>query len=658
MNDLTILHLSDLHIDGQAAYPEILKNLLVHIKEEIATTREKTLVVAVTGDIIDKGNKAAIDNAKKFFEDLKKTLGNKVAGIVLVPGNHDIFRSNSCKFIIPACRTFAVQKEYEFGNTFYDTFWKNIQEAYESSGYMELSKYIYNLFEMDIEEKIVERTFGVVPITIEKKTYFFVLLNTSWCCIDENDTRKIVLGKFQLDKISEEAIKLRRNIEPSLSICLGHHPLQCLEGNEETTALMELTDSSRIMANAYLCGHTHNRTVVNWNNNVRTLNTFMTGIGQGDAENDRVRAQHTRKRLYAFYVFNIELNSVDIYSYGTNAEGNFKPDFDLYTKNIEENQKKIVFPINMQKTMPYIWLTGGPNSTGKACYLSDELLDRFQEYEIRMSNFRKEMCDLLWRTRVLYFDDGIDESKIKTIIEIWEKEQEKTKEKTKEEQEITVDGILYAHLMLEKSVQGQQLMEELVGLDQGKNSRVFDDFYAYLTQICAILRNNLVDEEKKTLVRFHFRFRLKDKMYSQLCISIPPECKPETMNMQPMQYDDLLKASYDVGHSLIYSVNKSLVHTEPKKRWKNFITAIPSFDGNRYRKNRREHGKGIPFITFGVSVGSSDLNSLLYYMDFHSIERTLADVIEDYLEYFPIDMKAFCEWARENVEYTSDEGGV
>lgn len=72
MNDLTILHLSDLHIDGQAAYPEILKYLLVHIKEEIAPTREKTLVVAVTGDIIDKGNKAAIDNAKKFFEDLKK----------------------------------------------------------------------------------------------------------------------------------------------------------------------------------------------------------------------------------------------------------------------------------------------------------------------------------------------------------------------------------------------------------------------------------------------------------------------------------------------------------------------------------------------------------------------------------------------------------
>ena len=32
MNDLTILHLSDLHIDGQAAYKEILKNLLVHIK--------------------------------------------------------------------------------------------------------------------------------------------------------------------------------------------------------------------------------------------------------------------------------------------------------------------------------------------------------------------------------------------------------------------------------------------------------------------------------------------------------------------------------------------------------------------------------------------------------------------------------------------------
>lgn len=64
MNDLTILHLSDLHIDGQAAYPEILKNLLDHIKDEIVATREKSLVVTVTGDIIDKGNKLAINNAK------------------------------------------------------------------------------------------------------------------------------------------------------------------------------------------------------------------------------------------------------------------------------------------------------------------------------------------------------------------------------------------------------------------------------------------------------------------------------------------------------------------------------------------------------------------------------------------------------------------
>ena len=160
------------------------------------------------------------------------------------------------------------------------------------------------------------------------------------------------------------------------------------------------------------------------------------------------------------------------------------------------------------------------------------------------------------------------------------------------------------------------------------------------------------------LVRFHFRFRPKEKMYSQLCISIPPEYDPESMNMKPMQYGDLLKASYDVGHSLIYSVNRSLVHTKPKDRWKNFITAVPKFDGNRYRKSRKEYGNGIPFITFGVSVGSSDLNALLYYMDFHSIERTLADVIEDYLEYFPIDMKAFCEWANENIEHTVDGGGV
>lgn len=96
MNDLTILHLSDLHIKGaNETLPEVLIRLLEDVKEQIIHISNKTLVVAVTGDIIDRGNNGkpdAIENAKKFFNELRNVLGEKVAGIVITPGNHDKFR--------------------------------------------------------------------------------------------------------------------------------------------------------------------------------------------------------------------------------------------------------------------------------------------------------------------------------------------------------------------------------------------------------------------------------------------------------------------------------------------------------------------------------------------------------------------------------------
>ena len=53
MNDITILHLSDLHIDssGGRGYTRLLKGLLSDIKKEIIYVKEKTLVVVVTGDM-------------------------------------------------------------------------------------------------------------------------------------------------------------------------------------------------------------------------------------------------------------------------------------------------------------------------------------------------------------------------------------------------------------------------------------------------------------------------------------------------------------------------------------------------------------------------------------------------------------------------------
>ena len=80
MNDITILHLSDLHIDNTSkTYSKLLKNLIFDIKTELGFIKDKSLVVVVTGDILHKApqfskDSTAFTNAEKFFSDLYAVL--------------------------------------------------------------------------------------------------------------------------------------------------------------------------------------------------------------------------------------------------------------------------------------------------------------------------------------------------------------------------------------------------------------------------------------------------------------------------------------------------------------------------------------------------------------------------------------------------------
>ncbi len=74
MNDISILHLSDLHIDGKKnTYSRLLSNLIKDISIQIKHLADQSLVVVVTGDIFNQGpkkadNSKAYDNAILFFQ--------------------------------------------------------------------------------------------------------------------------------------------------------------------------------------------------------------------------------------------------------------------------------------------------------------------------------------------------------------------------------------------------------------------------------------------------------------------------------------------------------------------------------------------------------------------------------------------------------------
>ena len=92
MNDFTILHLSDLHInqtDGRLSL--LMQNLLIDIEKEMQLV--DNIIIVVTGDLVHKGNYSYKESVISFFRKLYKITKGKVKDIYIVPGNHDKTRN-------------------------------------------------------------------------------------------------------------------------------------------------------------------------------------------------------------------------------------------------------------------------------------------------------------------------------------------------------------------------------------------------------------------------------------------------------------------------------------------------------------------------------------------------------------------------------------
>ena len=651
MDDIVILHLSDLHIDSSSnTYSRLLRGLINDIKKELRVVPEKSVVVVVTGDILHKGDKRAVPNALKFFLDLYKVIKEKVAGIYIVPGNHDKFRTKENQFLIPAYRNMWRDISKKFDKDFYDSFWKYHVESYEDekgSGYFGLIKKIYEIFNIkEIDKKrFVRDTFGVDMIEVLGKKYCFVMLNTAWSCIGEDETRYLILGKFQIDEIKRQYHELADELDENgiaLTFVLGHHPIGALYGQEEDSIFSEMISFEELNANAYLCGHTHDRTVINWVNNRHSINTFMTGIGWPENNSGYHIGSHT----YSMYVFNIEANSIDIYVRSTDDGGSFNPDFRIYTNNVDKNNKKIVFPIKSQKAQTYISLGAGPERSAKAYYISDEFMEEIREYVLRIGRLRQSVGVMIEADKdelyenIPYLDDWKENVDEGDDIEILSK-----------------DEVIYNYFFADIKVERENsevdhiiddIFEECIDIR-------YNMFLGFLQRLCQKMEKILLYDkiEAGDIVRFHFRY-LADRntfTYLRLCVSFPEQIDPLEHEPSEMKYGDLIEAAYKTQRSLIYSVNKDFCKNKLKDKWTNFLTVVPLFEGNDFKRKYADSVyKYYPFITFGVTVNSEKFNSILYCMDYFLINKMLEEIINTYIRIFRIDINRFCEWARNELE--------
>lgn len=87
LNELTILHLSDLHFSWDGApseYPPLHRNMLLDIEEQ-AKYFTYPVIIVVTGDLVNKGcySKSVTGAIKSFFTKLKNILQDKFGDIFL-----------------------------------------------------------------------------------------------------------------------------------------------------------------------------------------------------------------------------------------------------------------------------------------------------------------------------------------------------------------------------------------------------------------------------------------------------------------------------------------------------------------------------------------------------------------------------------------------
>lgn len=676
MNDLTILHLSDLHIDSSSSsYSRLLSNLLTDIKNEIKYTKDNSLLVVVTGDILHQGpkysdNQKAFNNAIKFFSNLQKILNNKVAGIYIVPGNHDKYRTDDNAFLIPAYRVMPStiidknnKKKSVFNDKFYKNFWEFHLKSYgleTGTGFIELSKKIYEIFGMSAEKlktkSYICDTFGVDVIEVLGNKYCFILLNTAWSCFDENDNRNIVLGDFQIQKIKEQFQDIVGGLDeserPQITFVLGHHPVGALRGEEEDHIFNEIISFDSFDANVYLCGHTHDRTVNNWVNNRHSVNTFVTGIGWPENSGGSHVGEHT----YSMYVFNLDANSVDVYVRSTNDGGSFSPDFRIYTTEQNSESKKLVFPIKAQNAQTFIPLSVGDNRSSKAYYISEHFIKTIKDYIKRIERLRAVVSTMIESDKNdLFMSLSNDEQNIEFNgeLDIGFDDEELMLEYMSEEINET-DELLYNYFFASLPNESDEFISKINKIFSDNAEMVYETFLGFLQKLCQKMLQTLVGDlcDDTDIVRFHFRFLADRKsfQYLRLCASFPESINPTEHDVSEIKYGQLIEKSYLSGHSLIYSVNEEFTENRLLDKWKNFITVVPLFDKNSFTRKNVSRNKKIPYITFGVTINNEKFDELLYCMDYFSIKESLEEIIEQYLEVFHIDIGEFCVWAKKYLE--------
>jgi len=338
MNEITILHLSDIHFRRKDKEPlktyrqDVRAKMLEAIRAHLVKEKPAPDFVAVTGDIAFSGKKEEYDEAGEFFKELKSILPDGTVFLV-VPGNHDVDREETDPEIF-SLHTIA-------GSGKVDGF---LEDPRRMKKHVHPKFIAFRAFARELNPEFypTEEDYFWVK-NCDDKNVSFLGLNSSWACENDEDRNNIALGYPQVMSALKESHLPNR-------ILLLHHPFDCLNGNDFKRYQGEIFKGCRLM----LHGHSHSDLALTLTNPSCSCiclcaNASYTINEEGFIGFQFIRASFSREGA-AVRVWPYRLDERDLKRFVPDThryEGQTLDYFDLKTfdNSHGEADKRILFPL-------------------------------------------------------------------------------------------------------------------------------------------------------------------------------------------------------------------------------------------------------------------------------------------------------------------------
>ena len=250
MDDLRILHLSDIHYPGKSEAD--IKIVLGALIARLGLIERKPDIAIFSGDLVYRGSeKSQFVAAKKHFLDqVRLACGLDETKLFLCPGNHDINRPVVEKSGYIETGLLKTLTDRSAINEFIDNHWElpvtpapppfqRLQEFYEAIwSSPNSSTRLTNLFLSAHELRISGRRVGIA------------CFNTAWRTTglpNNVDRGNLILG----ERVVDHAVRILDGSD--FRIAVFHHPLDWLQSSDEAAVDSRLQSEFDLL----LCGHIH-----------------------------------------------------------------------------------------------------------------------------------------------------------------------------------------------------------------------------------------------------------------------------------------------------------------------------------------------------------------------------------------------------------------